>query len=82
MDILTILTTGVLCITCFLIGAKTGQAVQKGKEIELPTVNPMKAYREHQERKEAEKVKDKIETIMHNIDVYDGTSNGQRDVPR
>lgn len=82
MDILTILVTGVLCIACFLVGAKTGQAVQKGKEIELPTVNPMKLYREQQERKEQERVKDKIETVLHNIDVYDGTSNGQLDVPR
>lgn len=79
---LTILVTGVLCITCFLIGAKVGQAVSQGKEIELPTVNPLKAYREHQDRKEAEREKDKVETILRNVEKYDGTGNGQEDVPR
>ncbi len=82
MDILTILATGMLCITCFLIGARTGQAVSKGKDIDVPTINPMKLYREAQERKEADRVKEKIEALSHNIDVYDGTSRGQKDIPR
>ena len=67
-------------ILCFLIGAKVGQKVVKGEEVELPKVNPMEAYREHQERKEAERVKDKVETILRNIDNYDGTPNGQEEV--
>ena len=82
MDILTILTTGTLCIVCFLIGAKTGQQVQKGEPIKTPELNPFKAHKENQERKEAEREKEKIEAILHNIDNYDGTGNGQLDIPK
>ena len=80
MELLTILAVGTLCIVCFLIGANVGQKVAKGENIELPTLNPMKAIREHQDRKEAEREADKFNTLMHNIDSYDGTSNGQKDV--
>ncbi len=80
MELLTILAVGTLCIVCFLIGANVGQKVAKGEQIELPTLNPMKAIREHQDRKEAQREADKFETLMHNIDAYDGTSNGQKDV--
>jgi hypothetical protein len=56
--------------------------VVKGEEVKLPSIDPLKAYREQQNRKEAEMELDKVETIMRNVEVYDGTSNGQRDVPR
>ena len=82
MEALTVLCTGFLCIACFVIGAKVGQTVSKGDEIELPTVNPLKAYREREARKVAEMEQDKLDTIMQNIESYDGTSNGQRDVPK
>ena len=82
MEILLVLTVGTLCIVCFLIGAKVGQTVSKGKEIETPTLNPIKAARERQERKAAEETQSKIDTIMRNIEAYDGTDRGQEDVPR
>ena len=80
MEILIILTVGILNIGCFFIGAKVGQKVVKGEEIELPSLNPMKAYREAQDRKQAEKEADRLDTIMQNIEAYDGTSAGQKDV--
>ncbi len=81
MDWLTILVTGALCVVCFLTGAKVGQAVSKGETIETPTVNPMKAFREHQVKKEAEMEQNRIDIIMKNIEAYDGTTRGQEDVP-
>lgn len=80
MEILTILVVGTLCIVCFLIGAKVGQTTSNGEPIELPSLNPMKAIREHQEKKQAEREQDRFDTLMHNIDAYDGTSNGQKEV--
>ena len=80
MEILTILVTGTLCCVCFLIGAKVGQTVAQGKEIEVPSVNPMQAIRERQNRQEAEMEQSKIDTIMRNIERYDGTGHGQEDV--
>ena len=80
MEILLILVVGALCIGCFCIGAKVGQTVAKGKDIELPSVNLMQAVRERQERKQAQMEQDKFDTIMRNIEAYDGTSKGQEDV--
>ena len=82
MEILTILTTGALCIVSFIMGAKTVQNVKKDKDIELPNINPLKAIRERQEQREQKKEQDKLETIMRNIGAYDGTSNRQEDIPQ
>ena len=81
MELLTIVAISLLNIICFVIGAKVGQKVVKGEKIELPKLNPMEVYREHQEKKEVEKEKDKLETILRNIERYDGTANHQEDVP-
>jgi hypothetical protein len=80
MEVLLMAIFSLSNIACFLIGAKVGQKVVNQEKIELPTVNPMKAYREHQARKEAEMEKSKIDTILRNIDNYDGTPYGQEDV--
>lgn len=80
MEFLIILAVGTLNVVCFLIGSKIGQKVAKGEDIELPSLNPMKAYREAQERKEAEREADKLDTILQNIEAYDGTSANQKDV--
>lgn len=82
MDVLALAVFGAVNIFCFLIGAKVGQTVTKGEEVELPTVNPMAMVREHKSRKKAEEELDKLDTIMRNIESYDGTSNGQKDVPK
>ena len=80
--IFIILTVGALNVACFFIGAKVGQTVAKGEKIELPSVDPMKPIREHRAQKEAEMQQERIDTIMRNIESYDGTANGQEDVPR
>ena len=80
--ILLILVVGALNVACFFIGAKVGQKVSKGEPIELPKIDPIKPIREHQEHKKAEAERDYYETIMSNIDNYDGSGIGQKDVPR
>lgn len=84
MELLIILAllavVSTLNIVCFFIGAKVGQKVVKGESVEIPTINSMQMYRERQERKEAEAKQSEIEKLMHNIEVYDGTGNGQQDV--
>lgn len=76
------LIMGVTNILCFMIGAKVGQKVVKGESVELPNLDPFKAYREHEARKEQREEQERVNTILQNIDRYDGTSNGQNDVPR
>ena len=82
MEILLAITVGALCIGCFLIGAKVGQTVSKGETIELPSVNPFDAYRKHEAKKEAQAEQERIDTIMRNIENYDGTGANQKDVGR
>ena len=80
MEILLAITVGALCIGCFLIGAKVGQTVSKGESIELPSADPFEAYRKREARKEARAEQERVETILYNVDNYDGTERGQKEV--
>lgn len=82
MTIILITIVGALNIACFFVGAKVGQKVSRGELIETPQLNPMRIIREHQDRKAAEKEQEKVDTILRNIENYDGTPGGQEDVPR
>lgn len=82
MEVLLLLVMGVTNIACFFLGAKVGQTVSKGETIETPNLNPMEAIRRNQDRKEARREQDRIDIIMQNIDRYDGSGAGQKDVPR
>lgn len=73
---------GFMNISCFIIGASVGQKVKEGERVEIPTLNPFEAYRKHEAKKEAEMEQDKFDTIMRNIECYDGTGKGQEDVGR
>ena len=88
MDFIAIISMLVLigiqnCI-CIVIGLKVGMHVVKGEPVKLP--NPIEEYAkrqtEKQAKKEAKAEQDKIETILRNIENYDGTGFGQIDVPR
>ena len=80
--ILLIAVIGTLNMACFFLGAKLGQTVTSGKDIEVPTLkSPLEAYREHQDSKKAKAEQNKLEVIMQNIERYDGTANHQTDVP-
>ena len=82
MEILLVLAVGTLNIVCLLLGVKVGMSVVKGEPIELPSINPMKAYREFENNKQAEREQEELDTIMQNIETYDGTSRGQKEVSR
>ena len=82
MEILLILIVSALNIACFFIGAKVGQTVSRDEKLALPSVNPIKAVREHHERREAERARERVDTILRNIESYDGTGEHQEDVPR
>lgn len=83
IGIIAIAVISGLNIVCFFIGAKVGQKVVKGEDVQLP--NPIKAVHEsietYKETKEAEKEQNYYDTILHNIDVYDGSPAGQREIP-
>ena len=80
MEIALVLVTGALCMACFFIGVRTGQKVSRGEEVKLPNLGDIK--REHDAKKEEDKERDRLNTILENIDNYDGTGYGQKDIPR
>ena len=85
MNAFIVALVAVICLTniaCFVAGAKVGQKVSNGEPIETPTIDPLKAWREREARQEAKAEQDRLDTIMRNIEKYDGTSNGQEEVPR
>lgn len=81
MEALFIVAIGAVNILCFMVGAKVGQTVDKGEEVKLPNMNPVEAVREHKKRVAVEKDMDRTNTILHNIENYNGSSVGQKDVP-
>lgn len=82
MEILLVLVVSILNGVCFFCGLKVGMSVVKGEPIELPSINPIKAYREREDKKQVEREQDKLATIMQNIEAYDGTGANQKDVNR
>ena len=79
MEVALVAETALMCIICFIIGAKVGQAAAEGRKIEI--ANPIKARREREAQRETNAEQERIDTIMRNIENYDGTSRGQKDVP-
>lgn len=73
---------GIMNAVCFMLGAKVGQTVSKGEKVEMPTINPIKIAKEHQAKKEAEMEQDRLDIILRNVECYNGTSQGQEDVPK
>lgn len=81
MEVLLILVVGAVNILCFFVGAKVGQAVAKGEKVEMPSVSPLNAFREKEGKRVAQKEQDRLDVILRNIEGYNGTPQGQEDVP-
>lgn len=82
MEALLLIIMGAVNIFCFMVGAKVGQQVAKGESVEMPSLSPLEAVRKHEAKKEAQHQQDRLDTIMENLETYDGTSYGQKEVPR
>ena len=88
MDVFIILAflvlVGMQNLICVIIGLKIGLALNKGESFSLP--NPIKEYAEQQAKRQAKKEakleQDRVETILKNVENYDGTGFGQLEVPR
>lgn len=82
MEVLWMAVLSAANIACFLVGAKVGQAVAKGNPVEIPVKTPVQIVKELKAEKESAREKAKMETLLSNIENYDGTGNGQKDIPR
>ena len=85
MEVLLLLIMFVINTAWFLLGVKFGKQTAKYEEVKLPVVKPAEPVEEHQVQNEAEQEaemeKSRLETILLNVDNYDGTDEGQVDVP-
>ena len=69
-----------------LVGAFLGRLSSKGNESITPEIkkvnlNPIQAYKEHKSNKEVEKEQERLKVMLENVDRYDGTGLGQKDIP-
>ena len=80
--ILIIIAVGTLNAVCFFIGSKLGQKVAKGEDIEIPSLDPMDMVRNHKDKMQARAETERMNVILQNIDNYNGTEMGQKEVPR
>lgn len=78
-----LLIMGTFMIVSFYLGFILGYKKINKEKIEIPTLNPVKIIRENKENREETKITRKEQEIMEinlaNIDIYDGTSVGQKD---
>lgn len=72
---------GVFIIVSYSLGLKNGQRLSKNEEVVVPNVNPVKVVTKKIEKHEERKKQEREEIIDYNIDNYDGTGLGQKDVP-
>jgi len=80
-DILLVLIVGSMNLLSFYLGAKLGRK-ENAEGIKLPNLNPIAKLEEYKEKKEEQKEREKDDIIRQNIDNYDGTEEGQKDIPR
>lgn len=84
MEVLIIITTGIMNILCLFFGVWIGQKTAKGERVEikssLEALNPVKLYRDSQEKRAAQKEQERLNTVLDNIENYNGTPIGQKDV--
>lgn len=70
-----------LILWTYTLGLRNGQKLSKREEIVLPDVNPVSVVNKQIERNEIKKEQDLIDIMMANIDNYDGTGTGQKELP-
>lgn len=67
-------------IACLIMGLK----IRDCKEIKIS--NPVEMIKEHKENKEIQQEEHQkqkaLETMLYNIEIYDGTEEGQRDIEK
>lgn len=70
--------TSLFNIIAFFIGAKVGQKVSRQEEIKIP--NPVTVVNDYKEDKKRRKEQEELEIMKYNIDIFDGTGLGQKDI--
>lgn len=67
-------------LICLIVGVKVGQKAYRGEEVSMKLPNPVEKVQSFKVSQEKKKEQEAVETMLHNIDVYDGTGLGQREI--
>lgn len=68
-----------LCFT-FIKGIQIGQSIANNKLVEMPSLNIAKKVQEIKQNKQDQEEIYKMNTILENIENYDGTDTNQKEV--
>lgn len=86
MEVLSYIAFGLFTLFCVTKGINIGIKLRKDENIEVPSLNPIKKFQEIKEEKEYkfqnEKEQLEYEVMLENIENYNGTGIGQKDLPR
>lgn len=76
---------GLIIMASYTLGLRNGQKLSKKEEITMPDVNPVsivnKQIEKHEIKHEIKKEQELLNIMMDNIDNYDGTGTGQKELP-
>lgn len=73
------IVSAILIFFAYYLGLVNGQKIQREEKVSIPNLRERKEEKEMQKKQNKEM--EKLETIMSNIDAFDGTPNGQKDIP-
>lgn len=74
---------GLFIMSSFVIGVILGQKLNRNEKIEINPVKAIEDYKEEREyKKEVKEEMSKLDIMLENIDNYDGTGIGQKNIPR
>ena len=79
MDVLLLVVICLSNVACLIVGVNVGLKASRGEEIKLS--NPVEKVQSIKDAQEQRKEQEALDTMLHNIDVYNGTSLGQKDIP-
>ena len=82
IELLIGIVIGLFCLLGFILGVKTGQRVQKGEEVQMPSLNPLSTIEKYERKKEENKEQEIMKINLENIDNYTGDGIGQKEIPK
>ncbi len=72
---------GLFNLAAYTLGLRNGQKLAKKEEIKMPNINPIDAVRDEIKRHEERKEQEVIDIMLENINNYNGTEIGQKEIP-
>ena len=72
---------GLFNLAAYTLGLRNGQKIAKKEEIKMPNINPIRIIQEEKVKQEIAKEQEIVDIMLENINNYDGTGLGQREIP-